>query len=198
MRSGKECIVIVWLFFTAVLLLVSLNDFLFFRIENEYVLALMALYIIACICGVSGNNLPESLIVATAVTIISLILCHFDLLGGGDVKILFPLLLFAENQMSSFIMGVSVGGLIIATIYFFAGRKIFFFRRKIIFSLENLYKNRNKSILLNFTLLSFNRMTRRSVELNSFVFNSIKQEIPYGIALSCGGICVVVENLVAR
>ena len=189
---------IVWVLLTVVLLLISLNDFLFFRIENEYVLALMVLYIAACICGISGNNLPESLMIAIGVAIISVILNHFDLLGGGDVKMLFPLMLFAENHMCSFVMGASIGGLIVAVVYFFVGRKLFFFRRKIIFSLRNLYKNRNKSILLNFTLLSFNRMTRRSIELNKFVFNSIKQEIPYGIALSCGGICVVVENLVAR
>ena len=189
---------IIWACFIIILILISLNDFLFFRIENEYVLALLILYILSYICGTSGSNIIESIAVAIGATVVSIILNHYNLLGGGDVKLLFPLILFAENNFFAFVCGTSVGGLILATVYFFAGRKLFFFRRKIIISLNNLYKNRNKSVLLNFTLLSLNRMKVKDIELDQTLFNSIRQEIPYGIALSCGGFCVVVENLVAR
>ncbi|MCR5225481.1 MAG: prepilin peptidase [Alphaproteobacteria bacterium] len=189
---------VVWALFVVVLIIVSLNDFLFFRIENEYVLSLMILYIVASIFGILGNNLSETIIVAVCVLLVSIILNYYNLLGGGDVKLLFPLILLAENHLFAFLCGTSAGGLVVAVIYFFAGRKLFFFRRKIILSLNNLYKNRNKSILLNFTLLSFHRMKRKDIELDQTVFNSVRQEIPYGIALACGGFCVVVENLVAR
>ncbi|MDR2067951.1 MAG: hypothetical protein LBP41_03115, partial [Holosporaceae bacterium] len=55
-------IVVIWLIFGVILLIISANDFLFFRIENEYVLFLLGLYLLSCAFGISGNNFEDVLL----------------------------------------------------------------------------------------------------------------------------------------
>jgi Flp pilus assembly protein protease CpaA len=188
----------VWCIFGIVLLIISINDFLFFRIENEAVQFLLALYAVSCILGVSGTNFLFGLAIACGVFFITWALNQYNLIGGGDVKLLFPLLLFSENNLTTFMMGVSVSGLILSFIYIVFGRYIFFFRRKIVTWLYIFYKRRKKLALLNIALLSLGRITKKAVSLKQCVINNLKQEIPYGVALSCGGFCVIVENLLSR
>ena len=197
-KANKGITVLIWALFCIILIIISVNDFLFFRIENEYILSLIALYGIAYLLKISGHNLAESAIIATVTFVLSVILNHFNLIGGGDVKLLFPLVLFADCNIVTFVIGMSISGLILSVIYFFIGRNILFLRKKIISNIDALYKNCNNSVLLNITLLSFHRIDPEEVELSQRVFNSMRQEIPYGIALSCGGLCVMIENLAAR
>jgi Flp pilus assembly protein protease CpaA len=135
---------------------------------------------------------------ATITFVVTLVLNRFNLIGGGDVKLLFPMILFSESNLSIFLMGMSVGGMILAIFYLFFGRQIFFIRRKIISSLYILSKKQNKSSLLSFVLLSLSRIDRRIVALRKYTFSAMKQEIPYGVAISFGGFCVILENCVAR
>lgn len=197
-KANKGITVLIWALFCIILIIISVNDFLFFRIENEYVLSLIALYGIAYLLKISGHNFAESAIIATVTFAISVILNHFNLIGGGDVKLLFPLILFADYNIITFVIGMSISGLILSVIYFFIGRNILFLRKKIMSNIDALYKNCNNSVLLNIALLSFHRIDPEEVELSQRVFNSMRQEIPYGIALSCGGLCVMIENLAAR
>ena len=185
------------------MLIIGINDFLFFRIEDENVLALIFLYAISCFLGISGNNLLMSLSVASGVFVLAFIMNQFNLIGGGDVKFLFPLVLFSENNLAELLLSVSISGLILALIYLFAREKVDKLRKIIIEKIP-----RNKMRLLNITLLSLNRieMSRLVDDKNASAkkrrvlsFKSLmKQEIPYGVALSCGGIYVVFENLWAR
>lgn len=184
---------IIAILFGIFLLIISINDFLFFRIENEYVLALMVLYIISCLCGVSGQNMVTGLVTASVVFVICFFLNQRGLIGGGDVKLLVPLLLFSENNAVSFLYGTSVGGLFLGLIYTFGFRKIFFLRRKIVLSLCLFKKNHRKSYLLNFVLLSLDRISRKAVAFSRYRGNALKQEIPYGIALSCGGVSLLLD-----
>jgi Flp pilus assembly protein protease CpaA len=174
--------------------MVSAGDFLFFRIENEYVLSLMILYAISCVCGISGGNFFFALQVAGATFIVTFILNRFDLIGGGDVKLLFPMILLSENNMSDFWLGTSVSGLALALIYLFWGPRILSVRKKITKHLALFSKKRNKFNFLNIALLSLSRIDKRAVGLNPRGFNAMKQEIPYGIAISCGGFYVVFES----
>ena len=193
----------IWCIFGIVLLIISINDFLFFRIEDEPVLFLLALYAISCILGVSGSNFLFGLFVACGIFVLTWILNRYDLIGGGDVKLLFPLLLFSENNFSAFIMGVSISGIILSLIYVIFGRHIFFLRRRIITYLY-IFCRRKKKIsplcdsLLSIVLLSFSRITKKAVSLKQCTVSKLKQEIPYGVALSCGGFYVIVENLLSR
>lgn len=189
---------VIWLLFALILIIVSVNDFLFFRIENEYVFTLICLYIIACIFGISGTNFISVAITTVGVFIVCILLNHFDLLGGGDTKLLIPLLLFSEHYLYEFTIGTAIGGLILAVIYRTFEQPIFSIRKKILRKLHDSYKNHKKSLLLRFVLLSFSKVTKRSLMLGDFKPQGIKQEIPYGIALSCGGLYVVIESFVVR
>lgn len=184
---------IIAVLFGVLLLIISINDFLFFRIENEYVLALMILYIISCLCGESGQNMLSGLSTASVVFIICFFLNQRGLIGGGDVKLLVPLLLFAENNAVSFLYGTSIGGFFLGLAYVIAFRKIFFLRRKIVLSLCFFKKNHRKSRLLSFVLLSLDRISRKAVAFSRYKGNALKQEIPYGVALACGGVSLLLD-----
>lgn len=176
-----------------ILLIIAINDFLFFRIENEYVFALVLLYIFSCVIGISGHNIWQGVISASVAFVICFLLNQKGLLGGGDVKLIVPLLFFAENNPVSFITGMSIGGFFLGTIYIFYFRSIFFLRRRLVLSLYVLKKSCGNSVLLNFVLLSLSRISRKSVALSRYRRDALKQEIPYGIALACGGFSLVLD-----
>lgn len=179
--------------FGIILVIVSINDFLFFRIENEYVLALMLLYIVGCLSGVLGHNVLYGVVSASIVFAACFVMNQYGLIGGGDVKLFVPLLLFAEDNIASFFLGMSIGGLILGVVYYVAHRKIFFFRRKVVLVLCLLKKNRKKMKLLNFVLLSLSRINRKAVAFSRYRGDAMKQEIPYGIALACGGFSLLLD-----
>lgn len=173
--------------FGVILAIISVNDFLFFRIENEYVLALTILYVFSCLCGVFGQNILSGILSAVAVFTVCFVMNQYGLIGGGDVKLFVPLLLFAEDNWSTFFLGMSFGGLFLGIIYYLAPRKIFLLRRKIVLSLYILKKNHKNLWPLNFVLLSLYRISRKAVAFSRYKGDAMKQEIPYGIALACGG-----------
>jgi Flp pilus assembly protein protease CpaA len=187
---------IIWLLFGTALLIISINDFLFFRIENEYVLFLLGLYFVSYWFGVTGDNLFFAFKVAAITFVITCILNRYNLIGGGDVKLLFPMLLFSENSWQPFLLGISVGTVILSLHYILFSERIFFFRRKIVISLYVFRKKQNKSVLLNIVLLSLSRINKKAVALKRHIVDVMKQEVPYGIAISCGGFCVIVDKLV--
>ncbi len=185
---------IIWGLFVFLLIIISLNDFIFFRIENEYVLTLLILYGISCFFNVSGSNFIQACTVVIAVSIVTFLLNHFNLIGGGDVKLLIPLLLFVENDWWNFILGTSVGGIIISFFYIFLRKRIFYFRHKIISILFQIKKKKIR--LLRFILLSLYKISERSIKSEKLDNDPWRQEIPYGVALSCGGILVVLNMIV--
>ncbi|MDR1236527.1 MAG: hypothetical protein LBJ96_06005 [Holosporaceae bacterium] len=188
---------LVWVLFGIILLIISIGDFLFFRIEDEYLLALIVLYIVSCISGVSGGNFCNGLMTATITFVVTLVMNHCGLIGGGDVKMLFPVILLAENNLLTFLIGISVGGAVLSIIYIIFGRQIFFLRRKVVSYLCFFKKKKNKFTFLKVILLSLNRIDKRIVALRHYTFSAVRQEIPYGIAISCGGFYVILENLAA-
>lgn len=195
---GTLCALIICGLLGIVLLIVSLNDFLFYRIEDEAVWALVGIYALSCILGISGHNFLNGFCIAVGVFIITLIMNQLDLIGGGDVKLLFPLLLFAESYFNAFLTGVSIGGIILSLTYIFAGRKVCNFRKKIVKKLLRVRKKRKQNLFLNFALLSLSRIDHRSAILTYNAKNIWQQEIPYGVALSCGAFCVMLEIWLSR
>ena len=193
----RVVVLVIWYLFGLILLIVSVNDFLFFRIEDENVLCLLALYGISCLLGVSGSNFLFGLSVAVAVFVISWALNQFDLLGGGDVKLLFPLLLFAENNVSVFLIGTSIAGLLLSLMYIMFGRHIFLLRKRLINYLRASNK-KNKNILFNIALLSLSRIPKKDPSLKQYAISALDQEIPYGVALACGGFYVIIESWLSR
>ena len=102
---------VVWLVFGTILLIISINDFLFFRIENEYVIFLLCLYLISYISGISGSNFLNALKVFALVFAVTCFFNRYNMIGGGDIKLLFPMLLFAEDNVQAFLIGISIGGI---------------------------------------------------------------------------------------
>lgn len=181
----------IWLSFAVVMLIIALNDFMFFRIENEYVLFLLLLYTVSYFLGISGQNLSEAVQVACITFVICFLLNQFGLIGGGDVKLLVPLILFAENDIFNFILGTSVGGLIVALIYIFCEQGVINIRKKL-FSIFLKYK-KEKFKFLRFVLLSLYKIRASSVKFEKNGAGVLKQEMPYGLALSCGGFFVIFD-----
>lgn len=189
---------LVWVLFGIILLIIAINDFLFFRIEDEPVCALFGLYVVSCFCGILGNDLFYTLAVAVAIFLVTLALNHLNLLGGGDVKLLFPMILLSEGKLSTFLIGVSIAGIILSLCYVSLGKYIFIFRKKTVLKLLNFRKKRKKIFLLNIVLLSLSRISNRTAVLTYHVTSVWRQEIPYGVALAYGGFCVILENLLSR
>ncbi len=174
-----------------VLIVVALNDFMFFRIENEYVLFLFLLYAISYVFGVSGQNFAEAFRIACITFAICFVLNQFNLIGGGDVKFLVPLMFFAENNIFEFIWGTAIGGLVLALIYIFCGKKVAMFRKKLFIIFSAMRKKKFR--FLRFVLLSFYKIKTKSVEFEINDTDVLKQEVPYGVALSCGGFFVIFD-----
>lgn len=181
----------IWCCFAVVLLIIALNDFLFFRIENEYVLALILLYAVSYCFGVSGQNFAEAFRVMCIVFAVCFVLNQLNLIGGGDVKLLVPLIMFAENNVFNFIWGTAIGGLVLALAYIFCGKQVASLRRRL-FIMFSVLKKKNFRFL-RFALLSFYKIKTRSVKFEVSDADVLKQEVPYGVALSCGGFFVIFD-----
>lgn len=189
---------LIWCLLGIALLVVSINDFLFFRIENEVVIFLFGLYAVSCISGVSGSNFIFGFSIATVTFAITCILNRLNMMGGGDVKLLFPLLLFMESDVYQFAIGVSIAGILLSIIYVLFVKKVFFFRRRIVTWLCIFQKEKNAFGFLRIILPSLCKISRKIVSLNKCPTNALRQEIPYGIALSGGVFYVIAENLLSR
>ena len=98
-------------------LIVCVNDFLFFRIEDSLSISLVVLYTIAYLSGDVNASIFQALSIASLCFVVSVILNHFDLLGGGDVKLLFGIGLFIAEDPMLFMICLSGFSLIIAAIY---------------------------------------------------------------------------------
>ena len=181
----------IWFCFAVVLIVIALNDFMFFRIENEYVLFLLLLYVVSYIFGVSGQNFAEAFGITCITFAICFILNQFNLIGGGDVKLLVPLMLFAENSMFEFIWGTAIGGLVLALIYIFCGKQLAMFRKRLFIIFSAMKKKKIR--FLRIALLSLYKIKAKSVKLEVGSTDILKQEVPYSVALSCGGFFVIFD-----
>ena len=174
-----------------VLVIIALNDFMFFRIENEYVLFLFLLYAISYCFGVSGQNFTLALETAVVTFAVCFVLNQYNLIGGGDVKLLVPLILFAENDMFEFVWGTAVGGMVLSLAYICCGNRIASLR-KALFEIFSEWKKK-KIRFLRFALLSLYKIKARSVNFEVGNAGVLKQEVPYGVALACGGFFVIMN-----
>ena len=182
---------LIWCVFFVLLVIVGVNDFLFFRIENEYVLSLIALYVLSCAFGVSGSNFPYTFAWTAMMFGVTFVLNQFNLIGGGDVKLLVPLMLFAENNWETFVIATAISGCGISLLYVCFPEYIFELRSKLI---ELIRKFKSKKIkALRIALLSSYRIKAKLVRHDNV--SVLKREIPYGVALACGSLYVVLDMM---
>ena len=178
------------------LLIVAINDFLFFRIEDSVNIALVVLFVIGWLFDCLPHySIVNAVSIASFCFIISAILNYFELLGGGDVKLLFGIGLFISNNPSLFLYALSIFSLIIATAYMAKGGWIETFRRRIA-NLALNKKNRHTVNRLLHRIVFPSAYNITEAEFHSFKQSScaLKQEIPYGVILSFSTIFAILVN----
>lgn len=174
------------------LLIIAVNDFLFFRIEDSVNIAVVSLFGIGWLFGLLHNySIVSALSVASFCFVVSVVLNYFELLGGGDVKLLFGVGLFISGNPSIFLYALSISSLIIATAYIYKGKEIEIFRKKMATIVINNKTNR----ILN-KILFPSAYNISEVEFLNFKQNAcaLKQEIPYGVILSFSTISAILVN----
>ena len=174
------------------LLIIAVNDFLFFRIEDSVNIAVVSLFGIGWLFGLLHNySIVSALSVASFCFVVSVVLNYFELLGGGDVKLLFGVGLFISGNPSIFLYALSISSLIIATAYIYKGKEIEIFRKKMATIVINNKTNR----ILN-KILFPSAYNISEVEFLNFKQNAcaLKQEIPYGVILSFSTISSILVN----
>lgn len=176
-------------------LIVCINDFLFFRIEDSLSVSLVVLYAIAYISGDINSSILQALSIASLCFAISVVLNHFDLLGGGDVKLLFGIGLFISDSPISFMICLSVFSLIIAAIYITCSKNIELIRQRLsktVFHLKDTYENQMMKYLYIAIFPSAYKVTEEELSEIKQSDSIIKQEIPYGVILSLSTISSII------
>jgi len=176
-------------------LIVCINDFLFFRIEDSLSVSLVVLYAIAYISGDINSSILQALSIASLCFAISVVLNHFDLLGGGDVKLLFGIGLFISDSPISFMICLSVFSLIIAAIYITCSKNIELIRQRLsktVFHLKDTYENQMMRYLYMAIFPSAYKVTEEELSEIKQSDSVIKQEIPYGVILSLSTISSII------
>lgn len=176
-------------------LIVCINDFLFFRIEDSLSVSLVVLYAITYISGDINSSILQALSIASLCFAISVVLNHFDLLGGGDVKLLFGIGLFISDSPISFMICLSVFSLIIAAIYITCSTNIELIRQRLsktVFHLKDTYKNQMVKYLYMAIFPSAYKVTEEELSEIKQSDSVIKQEIPYGVILSLSTISSII------
>lgn len=172
---------------TILLAIVCINDFLFLRIEDSLDIALVTLFTIGYMNGIIGHDIFHALSIASLCFVISMTLNHFDLLGGGDVKLLFGIGLFISDSLSIFLTSLSIFSLVTALLYMKFGQYIENIREKLantVIQQKIEISCDMKSYIHHIIFPSAYKISAQDLLDLKPNDNILKQEIPYGIILS--------------
>jgi prepilin peptidase CpaA len=86
------------LFASCILLFVTFADLQNYKIKNDQVLLLAALYFVYVAVGGTWNDLPAHVGIAALIFIVLLVCYSYGMLGGGDVKLLTVAFLWAGKD----------------------------------------------------------------------------------------------------
>lgn len=163
----------------ALLILVCIDDFTYYTISNKHVLGIILLYIIAFSSGVLiEDKFWLTFNYACIFFTIFFIFNQLNYIGGGDVKLIFALILWiGADNVFNFALLVSCISVVITLIYGVAWKYILNLRRYI-----------SKIIWSRKTLQFFVQKKRVYTQK---VDDFFKYEIPYGIPLALGTVCIV-------
>lgn len=170
---------IVDILFAAIILLICINDFTYYRISNSHVLSMIALYFTSyCLGFLNETNIFLTIFCAIISFIVLFILNQKDCIGGGDVKLIFALTFWVgANNMITYIFWITILGGVLALIYASAWAHIPKARRAVSSWIGS------SSILKIF--LDKRRVLVPKAE------NFFQYEIPYGIPLALGAMGIV-------
>ena len=103
--------------FAAVLVWAAVQDLFTLRISNWTTLAVLALYPVYVLSAAQTVALPAALVLGGLVFLVGFVLFHFKLFGGGDVKLLAAVALWAGAPLVvGFLLTVAVVGGVLAIV----------------------------------------------------------------------------------
>lgn len=166
------------------LILIAINDILFYRIEDEFIVALLCTFILFT-CFIDRSTGVWSLLYAVIFFFVGAICNSLGMIGGGDVKMMSTLLLFDPN-ITDLVFVMSVAGLVVGAIYYFAGRYISKIRHALLLS---VFSKKECSILYKMLFPSLLYLNRDDVVADDP--RGLKMKIPYGVVISVGNLLVL-------
>lgn len=171
--------VVIYTVFVFLLLLVCVNDFVYYRISNIHVLFIITVYCVGIYTGnIQEINFWKTFNYACLAFTLLFILNHLNCIGGGDVKLVFVLIFWVGNQqILLYMVIVSFISLLLSVIYYVFGKYLFYKR-------EALSKAIKSNPVFSFLITPYS--IEKYVETKFF-----KCEIPYGIPLALGAFCMV-------
>lgn len=159
----------------------ALWDFLFYRVPNQIVLAIICLFFLMVISGYFPSSLMLTFLISAIILIVCYVFYVFGWCGAGDAKFIFAASLWAGSQYGAvFLLSVAFMGGVLALFYVpFAA-----------------YIDKTRQFLISFLSRSLNRFplfNRYAQEpfiyTNAKVLKEIK--VPYGIAVAMGSFVVI-------
>ncbi len=174
--------------------IIAVNDLLFFRIEDSVVVSSIILYCIFCISGITSWSL-YALSIGSIFFISSAILNRLNMLGGGDVKLLFGIGLLVSDHMLEFFLAMSLVSVIAVSIYILFWRTIEKYR---VYYAIKIFR-RKDSILKCIFFPSACKIEKNElfsdIEKHKNSACTFKQEIPYGVILSISTLISISDML---
>lgn len=188
------------IFAVAVILfmVICVNDFLFFRIENSVVVGVIVYYCLLLISGKMECSILYSISIASFLFVVSLILNHFDLLGGGDVKLLFGIGLLIPSRLFEFFCALSIMSMLMIFMYSFCNKKIGKIRAYYAIKVFRLKNQFIKKICFPSVMEITRGELMKDLKFLKHNNSILKQEIPYGVILSIGSITSIGSMLLGK
>lgn len=171
--------VFVFTAFAVLVALICVDDFIYYRISNRYVVAAIGLYVFGCLFGaVAIAGIINTLFCACACFTLLLAMNHMDCVGGGDVKLIFAMALWVgADRIYQYGLAVTVVGLITIIPYALFPKWI------------NSARNACARLISQDRLIQLLITKTRMYHPKNTDF--FKLEIPYGIPLALGAIWIV-------
>ncbi len=178
--------------------IIAINDFLFFRIEDSVNIAVIILFLISYVYGGYQYDILQALSIASLCFIAAVILNHYDLMGGGDVKLLFGVGLFISNIPIVFFSALSIYSFVVTFLYLLLNQKIELLRKRLAIKvIEIRMKIYGNACRFFYRILFPSAYNVDEQEITNFKVNNciLKQEIPYGVILSLSTVSTILIDL---
>lgn len=175
--------------FVITALIAAVYDFLYYKIPNIWVGVLFAIFVTEALIFSPFSHwiLPETILMPLAillsVIIVGYVLFRFGLMGAGDVKLLAVISAWAysRNSLINYWIIVSVIGGVLGFMYLQFVEIINSVRIRL-------------SILLN-GLLRWPVLSEKEASNNISSLGKSKTIIPYGVAISCGAVVLILMKV---
>ena len=178
--------------------IICINDFLFFRIENSLVITSIIYSVLLFLAGLQECSVLYSITTAALLFCGALLLNHFNLLGGGDVKLLFGIGLITASRLFEFFCILSITSFIMVILYSFLYERISRFRAYYAIQIFRSKLTFLKRIVFPSSIKITRKELLEDIRSSSYRNSILRQEIPYGIILSAGSLASIYSLLFGK